>query len=58
MGTYFEAGVGKATEGSSYDMGIRAASEALSKLDQFDPTLAFVFVSPEFNVHEVHRGVQ
>ena len=57
MGTYFEAGVGKAEEGSSYDMGLHAASDALGKLDRFDPILAFVFVSPEFNVHEVHRGV-
>ncbi len=37
-------------------MGRRAAHEALSRLKQFEPSLALVFVSAELDVEEVNRG--
>jgi len=37
MGIYFEAGVGKATAGSSLEMGRSASLEAISQLEKFTP---------------------
>jgi hypothetical protein len=37
MGIYFEAGVGKATAGSSLEMGRSAAMEAISQPKKFTP---------------------
>jgi hypothetical protein len=57
MGTYFESGLGKAFLGTDVDMGRNAASEALSGLSHFSPSLAMVFVSSERDISEVTRGV-
>jgi two-component sensor histidine kinase len=57
MATYFESGVGKATAGTSLEMGRFAAKEALSQLEHFKPSLAFVFACSELDIPEVNRGV-
>lgn len=57
MGTYFEAGVGKATAGTSAEMGRQAAAEALAQLNKFTPSLAVVFACSEFDIVEVNRGI-
>jgi len=61
MAAYFEAGIGKASSGrdlcASVEMGRLAASEALSQLEHFKPSLAFVFACSELDVAEVNRGV-
>lgn len=57
MGTYFEAGVGKAFRGRAIEVGRRAAKQALSQLKQFKPSLAIVFACPELNLKEVDRGI-
>lgn len=57
MGTYFEAGIGKAVKGRELDMGRRAAVRACSQIKKFRPTLAKVFVSSELDIPEVIRGL-
>jgi two-component sensor histidine kinase len=57
MGIYFEAGVGKATAGSSLEMGRSAAMEAISQLEEFKPVLALVFVCSELDMSAVNQGV-
>ena len=57
MVAYFEASIGKATSGKAFEMGRKAASEALSQIDQFQPSLALAFVSPELDIPEVNRGL-
>jgi len=51
MATYFESGVGKAIlntdSGNSVELGRLAATEALSRIKRFQPSLALAFVSPE-----------
>jgi two-component sensor histidine kinase len=58
VGTYLEVGVGKATSGESQELGRRAAAEAVSHLNRFEPSLALVFVSPELDIVAVNRGVK
>ena len=57
MGIYFEAGVGKATAGTSLEMGRSAAMEAISQLEKFKPALALVFVCSELDIGAVNQGV-
>ena len=61
MATYFESGVGKATlhdtSGKSIDLGRMAATKALSQIKCFKPSLALAFVSPEFEISEVTKGI-
>jgi hypothetical protein len=57
MATYIESGLGKATSGNGIEMGQRVASQVLSQLGHFEPTLALLFVSPELNIQEVRQGV-
>jgi len=57
MAAYFEASMGKATSGKAFEMGRKAASEALSQTEQFQPSLALAFVSPELDIPEVNRGL-
>ena len=57
MAAYFEATIGKATSGKAFEMGRKAASEALSQTEQFQPSLALAFVSPELDIPEVNRGL-
>jgi two-component sensor histidine kinase len=61
MATYFESGVGKAilhnASTKSIELGRLAASEALSQIKQFQPCLAFVFVSPNLEIPKVTEGV-
>jgi two-component sensor histidine kinase len=61
MATYFESGVGKAILhtglASSAELGRLAATEALSHIKRFQPSLAFAFISPELAVHEVTEGL-
>jgi hypothetical protein len=57
MGIYFEAGVGKATAGSSLEMGRSAAMEAISQLEKFKPVLTLVFVCSELDMSAVNQGV-
>jgi len=57
MAAYLESGIGKATTGSSIEMGRSAAREALSQLKKFKPVLALVFVCPELDIGAVNRGV-
>ena len=51
MATYFESGVGKAIlhtdSTNSVELGRLAASEVLSQIKLFQPSLALAFVSPE-----------
>jgi len=57
MAAYFESGIGKATTGSSIEMGRSAAKEALSQLKKFKPVLALVFVCSELDIGAVNQGV-
>jgi two-component sensor histidine kinase len=57
MGTYFEAGVGKAFRGKGADLGRRAATQALSQLKQYQPSLAIVFACPELDLKEIDKGI-
>jgi two-component sensor histidine kinase len=57
MGRYFEAGLAVVLDGDDREMGRKAASEALSQLKQFEPSLALVFVSAELSITKVSRGV-
>ncbi len=57
MGTYFEAGVGKAFRGKGADLGRRAALQALSQLKQYKPSLAMVFACPELDLKEIDTGI-
>ncbi len=61
MATYLESGIGKTSLGKalgkSVEMGQGAASEALSQLVHFKPSLALVFASSELDIPEVNRGV-
>ena len=61
MATYFESGVGKAilhtASDHSVELGRLAASEALSQIKRFQPSLTLVFVSPELEITEVTEGI-
>jgi len=57
MARYFEAGIGTAAQGKAFQMGKSAASEALSQLKTFDPSLALAFISSELDIPEVNRGI-
>ena len=61
MATYFESGVGKAIlhtdSTNSVELGRLAASEALSQIKLFQPSLALAFVSPELEIAEVSKGI-
>jgi two-component sensor histidine kinase len=57
MGTYFEAGVGRAFRGKGKDLGRRAAMQALSQLKQYKPSLAIVFACPELDLKEIDKGI-
>ena len=57
MAAYLESGIGKATTGSSIEMGRSAAREALSQLKKFKPVLALVFVCSELDIGAVNQGV-
>jgi two-component sensor histidine kinase len=57
MGTYFEAGVGRAFRGKGIDLGRRAATQALSQLKQYKPSLAIVFACPELDLKEIDKGI-
>ena len=54
MATYFESGVGKAilhvASDSCVALGRLAASEALSQITHFQPSLALAFISPELEI--------
>ena len=57
MGTYFEAGIGKAFRGHGREMGRRAATQALSQLGKFKPSLAIVFACPELDLEAIQKGI-
>ena len=61
MATYFESGVGNAVwhsaSGKSIELGCLAASDALSQIKQFQPCLAFAFVSPELEISKATEGI-
>jgi len=61
MATYFESGVGKAilhvASDNSVALGRLAASEALSQITHFQPSLALAFISPELEIPEATRGI-
>ena len=61
MATYFESGVGKAilhaASDYSIDLGRLAASQALSQIKRFQPSLALAFVSPELDISAVTEGI-
>jgi two-component sensor histidine kinase len=58
MGTYLEAGVGKAVGTNGRELGRSAATEALTHLQKFEPSIAFVFVSSELDIPAVSQGTQ
>ncbi len=61
MPTYFESGIGKAIlstdSANSVELGRLAATEALSHIKRFQPSLALAFVSPELEMVEVTEGL-
>lgn len=61
MATYIESGVGKAilheASDNSVELGRLAATEALSHIKRFQPSLALAFVSPELEISEVTKGI-
>lgn len=57
MGTYFEAGIGKAFRGHGMEMGKRAAAQALSQLGKFKPSLAIVFACPDLDLDAIQKGI-
>jgi len=57
MNTYFEAGIGKAFRGKGIDLGKRAATQALSQLSKYKPSLAIVFACPELDLEAIQEGV-
>ncbi|MGB4223329.1 MAG: FIST N-terminal domain-containing protein [Syntrophorhabdus sp.] len=57
MGTYFEAGIGRSFRGQGIDMGRRAASQALSQLEKYRPSLAIVFACPELDLDAIQKGI-
>ena len=57
MAVYLESGIGKATTGTSVEMGCSAAKEALSQLKKYKPVLALVFVCSELDIGAVNQGV-
>jgi len=57
MGTYFEAGIGKAFRGKGIDLGRRAAAQALSQLGKYKPSLAIVFACPELDLEAIQKGI-
>lgn len=60
MATYFESGIGKALHTASTnsgELGRLAATDALSHIKHFQPSLALVFVSPELEICEANKGV-
>ncbi len=57
MPIYFEAHIGKSIAENPVEMGREAASQALSRREKFQPSLAVAFVSPELDVLEVNRGM-
>ena len=62
MGSYFESGIGNAAfrhlSRNHSELGRRAASEALSQLQQFKPCLAIAFVSAELKIPETVEGIK
>ena len=61
MATYFESGVGKAIlhtdSANSVELGRLAATEALSHIKRFQPSLALAFISPELEIDKVTEGL-
>lgn len=61
MATYFESGIGKAIlhtdSANSVELGRLAATEALSHIKRFQPSLSLAFVSPELEIIEVSEGL-
>lgn len=57
MGTYFETGIGKAFRGKGIDLGRRAATQALSQLGKYKPSLAIVFACPELDLDAIQKGI-
>ena len=57
MGTYFEAGIGRSFRGQGIDMGRRAATQALSQLEKYRPSLAIVFACPELDIYAIKKGI-
>ncbi len=57
MGTYFEAGIGKAFRGHGMEMGQRAATQAISQLRKYKPSLAIVFACPELDLEAIQKGI-
>jgi len=57
MGTYFEAGIGKAFRGHGREMGRRAATQALSQLAKYKPSLVIVFACPELDLEAIQNGI-
>ena len=61
MATYFESGVGKAilhvTSDNSVELGRPAASEALSQIKRYQPSLVLAFVSPELDISDATSGI-
>ena len=57
MGTYFETGIGKAFRGKGIDLGRRAATQALSQLGKYKPSLAIVFACPELDLAAIQKGI-
>lgn len=57
MDNYIETGIGKATSGTGFDRGRKAAQAALNRLSRYKPTLALLFVSSELDIQQVTNGV-